>query len=221
MFRCSWKTYYKLLQFHRECKRSKIVQTSLLSTKDSWFFRPVRDDEIGVFKGQTVQVLDVDSQRGGYLVRPQDHNDSSGTVGGGSTGDQSAKSSFSSTVPSGWVPTYVLNLLTTGPGHHRKPAWTFRKFRKPSFNRTKGDKTAESVSSNEAPKFVPEPPSQPRVEDLRGSSVVLRWDHELSYEHATNHHSYTVEACRLRSPESWTVRVLPNLSTFRELARQC
>ena len=108
------------------------------------------------------------------------------------------------------MPTYVLNLLTTGPGHHRKPAWTFRKFRKPSFNRTKGDKTAETVSSSsEAPRFVPEPPSQPRVEDLRGSSVVLRWDHELSYEHATNHLSYTVEACRLRSPESWTVRVLP------------
>jgi hypothetical protein len=35
----------------------------------------------------------------------------------------------------GWVPTYVLNLLTTGGP--RRPAWTFRKFRKPSFSNRK------------------------------------------------------------------------------------
>jgi hypothetical protein len=34
----------------------------------------------------------------------------------------------------GWVPTYVLNLLTGGP---RRPAWTFKKFRKPSFSSRK------------------------------------------------------------------------------------
>ena len=78
-------------------------------------YRPVKDDEIGVTKGLMVEVLDVDSQRGGYLVRKQDH----------SLGKQE-----------GWVPTYVLNLLTSGP---RRQPWTFRKFRKPSFSSGRKD----------------------------------------------------------------------------------
>lgn len=32
----------------------------------------------------------------------------------------------------GWVPSYVLNLLTANP---RRPVWTFKKFRKPSFGK--------------------------------------------------------------------------------------
>jgi hypothetical protein len=47
---------------------------------------------------------------GGYLI----------AISGGGGGDQQ-----------GWVPSYVLNLLTNNP---KRPAWTFKKFRKPSFS---------------------------------------------------------------------------------------
>ena len=72
-------------------------------------YRPVRDDEIGVSRGDLVQVAEVNPNRG-YKIRKQH------------------------ATAEGWVPTYVLNLLTGGP---RRPAWTFKKFRKPSFSNRK------------------------------------------------------------------------------------
>ena len=45
----------------------------------------------------------------------------------------------------GWVPSYVLNLLTSSP--RRGPAWTFRKFRKPSFSGSVGRKDSTGGSS--------------------------------------------------------------------------
>ena len=74
-------------------------------------YRPVRDDDIAVFRGDVVLVVDIDSGRG-YRVKKQG----------------------APPHVEGWVPGYVLNLLTGGP---RRPAWTFRKFRKPSFNNRK------------------------------------------------------------------------------------
>ena len=91
-------------------------------------YRPIKEDEIGVLKGQMVSVLDIDSlHRGGYLVRRLD------PLQAQQTGKQE-----------GWVPTYVLNLLTSGP---RKPAWTFRKFRKPSFSNRKDSSVTSSPST--------------------------------------------------------------------------
>ena len=89
---------------------------------------PVRDDEIGVARGDLVQVTDVNIGRG-YRVRKQ-------------LSPQQQQQQQQQQPTEGWVPTYVLNLLTTGP---RRPAWTFRKFRKPSFNNRK-DSSGKLVS---------------------------------------------------------------------------
>ena len=81
-------------------------------------YRPVRDDEVGVSRGDLVQVVEVNPGRGYKVRKPQQQTE-------------------------GWVPTYVLNLLTGGP---RRPAWTFKKFRKPSFSNRK-DSSGKLVGS--------------------------------------------------------------------------
>lgn len=74
-------------------------------------YRPVKEDEVGVARGEMVQVLET-SQSRGYRIKRLN----------------------SSSNAEGWVPIHVLNLLTNGP---RRPGWTFKKFRKPSFNTRK------------------------------------------------------------------------------------
>lgn len=49
---------------------------------------------------------------------------------------------------------------------------------------------------------VPKAPNQPKVQDLRGTSVVLRWD---SQEVCVEGTSFSLETCRLRSSEPWAV----------------
>ena len=66
-----------------------------------------------------VTVVETDSIRGGYKI--------------------------TSNSKEGWVPTYVLNLLTSSP--RRGPAWTFRKFRKPSFSGSLGRKDSSGNNS--------------------------------------------------------------------------
>lgn len=119
-------------------------------------YRAVKEDEVNVSRGQMVSVLDTDSLRGGYLVRKV------AAVAAAAT-DKKAE---------GWVPNYVLNLLTTAgtvPGGGggaaslgsinsgappKKPAWAFKKFRKPSFSSKKelpilsvGEAAAQSSGS--------------------------------------------------------------------------
>ena len=127
-------------------------------------YRPVRDDELGVtkviklliwahimqwcaykitcscilntfisgiyFQGQMVTVLEIDSIRGAYRITNK------GTH---------RKDSITSGPEEGWVPSYVLNLLTSTP--RRGPAWTFRKFRKPSFTGSIGRKDSSGNNS--------------------------------------------------------------------------
>ena len=62
----------------------------------------------------------------------------------------------------GWVPSYVLNLLTSTP--RRGPAWTFRKFRKPSFSGSIGRKDSTGSSSING---SPSTPSTP-ITSLKG-----------------------------------------------------
>ena len=77
-----------------------------------------------------VTVVETDSVRGGYKII--------------------------SNSKEGWVPTYVLNLLTSSP--RRGPAWTFRKFRKPSFSGSLGRKDS---SGNNSISNSPTTPSKP------------------------------------------------------------
>jgi hypothetical protein len=113
---------------------------------------PVRDDEIGVARGDLVQVTDVNIGRG-YRVRKQ----------------MSPQQQQQQQQPSeGWVPTYVLNLLTTGP---RRPAWTFRKFRKPSFNNRK-DSSGKLVITLFDQFFSTTLEFSHKLESLRMSSII-------------------------------------------------
>ncbi len=93
-------------------------------------YKPVREDEVAVSRGELVEVRECASEAssaaragsGGYLVAT-------------SRGEQ------------GWVPGYVLNLLTS-TNNPRKPAWTFKKFRKPSFSGSgNGGKVTREQSS--------------------------------------------------------------------------
>ncbi len=96
-------------------------------------YRPVREDEVGVVKGQMVRVAATDPDRGAYRV-------------------------CCASGAEGWVPSYVLTLLSSGGGGgggQRKgtsssssssSAWNIRsKFRRPSFGR-KDSRTEFSVS---------------------------------------------------------------------------
>ena len=47
---------------------------------------------------------------------------------------------------------------------------------------------------------VPKPPCQPKVQDLKGTSTVLTWETKESTDVY-----FSLEACRLRSSEPWTV----------------
>ena len=84
-----------------------------------------------------VTVVETDSVRGGYRISSNDKE--------------------------GWVPSYVLNLLTSSP--RRGPAWTFRKFRKPSFSGSIGRK--DSTGSNSI-NGSPTTPSMP-ITSLKGT----------------------------------------------------
>ena len=77
-----------------------------------------------------VTVLEIDSIRGAYRITNK------GTH---------RKDSITSGPEEGWVPSYVLNLLTSTP--RRGPAWTFRKFRKPSFTGSIGRKDSSGNNS--------------------------------------------------------------------------
>ncbi len=70
-------------------------------------YRPVQSDEVGVARGEFVLVTASGADRG-FRVRKDDGAE-------------------------GWIPAYTLNLLAAA--NPRKPAWTFRKFRKPSFSK--------------------------------------------------------------------------------------
>ena len=83
-----------------------------------------------------VTVVETDSVRGGYRITSNEKD--------------------------GWVPSYVLNLLTSTP--RRGPAWTFRKFRKPSFSGSIGRK--DSTGSNSI-NGSPTTPSRP-ITSLKG-----------------------------------------------------
>ena len=83
-----------------------------------------------------VNVVETDSVRGGYRIT------------------NSGKE--------GWVPSYVLNLLTSSP--RRGPAWTFRKFRKPSFSGSIGRKDS---GGNNSMNGSPTTPSKP-ITSLKG-----------------------------------------------------
>jgi len=67
----------------------------------------------------------------------------------------------------GWVPSYVLNLLTSSP--RRGPAWTFRKFRKPSFSGSVGRKDSTGGGS------MTGSPTSPNktITTLKGSHFLL------------------------------------------------
>ena len=67
----------------------------------------------------------------------------------------------------GWVPSYVLNLLTSSP--RRGPAWTFRKFRKPSFSGSLGRKDS---SGNNSISNSPTTPSKP-FPSLKGTPIYV------------------------------------------------
>ena len=82
-------------------------------------YKPVKEDEVQVFRGDQVTVLGSQASKG-YRIRKD-------------------------TKQEGWVPTYVLNLLTSNP---RKPAWTFKKFRKPSFSKKEKELSSSSIYAN-------------------------------------------------------------------------
>lgn len=82
-------------------------------------YKPVKEDEVQVFRGDQVTVLESLPAKG-YRVRKD-------------------------TQQMGWIPTYVLHLLSSNP---RKPAWTFKKFRKPSFSKKEKDPSSASIYAN-------------------------------------------------------------------------
>ena len=85
-----------------------------------------------------VTVMETDSVRGGYKITNTDKKE-------------------------GWVPSYVLNLLTSSP--RRGPAWTFRKFRKPSFSGSIGRKESNGNNS------VNNSPTKP-VTSFKGKNAI-------------------------------------------------
>lgn len=102
-------------------------------------YRPVREDEVAVAKGESVLVVASDPMRG-YRVRRDDDN-------------------------AGWLPAYVLMLLSSNP---RKPAWTFRKLRKPSFSSSK------SSSKSALPPLTVQSYSQVTATARCGETAVLK-----------------------------------------------
>ncbi len=90
-------------------------------------YRPIKEDEVGVARGEMVKVLEVSPARG-YRVRRL--NSSANTEG--------------------WVPTYVLNLLTSST---KRPGWAFKKFRKPSFN-TRKESSSKLSTISDSTEFI-------------------------------------------------------------------
>ena len=93
-------------------------------------YRPVREDEAAVGKGQAVRVTAADPERGAYKVA-------------------------AATGAEGWVPSYVLTLLSSSSGASaasRKTSattWNIRsKFRRPSFGRKDSRGIAEQVTAS-------------------------------------------------------------------------
>ena len=87
-------------------------------------YKPVKDDEVQVFRGDQVTVLGSQPAKG-YRIRKEQQQQQQ---------------------QEGWVPTYVLNLLTSS--NPRKPAWTFKKFRKPSFSKKEKELSSSSIYAN-------------------------------------------------------------------------
>ena len=79
-------------------------------------YQPVREDQIQVRRGEAVTIVSVDQDRG-YKVKKSNSSEASQSVG--------------------WIPHYVLNLLS-GANPQKKSSWTF-KFRKPSFSKKEKD----------------------------------------------------------------------------------
>ena len=108
-------------------------------------YKPVKDDEVQVFRGDQVTVLGSQPAKG-YNIRKD-------------------------TQQEGWVPTYVLNLLTSNP---QKPAWTFKKFRKPSFSKKEKDSSSTPAASSSSTSSIYANMNEQTVTVYQGETAVLK-----------------------------------------------
>ena len=94
-----------------------------------------------------VTVVETDSVRGGYKITNNSKE--------------------------GWVPSYVLNLLTSSP--RRGPAWTFRKFRKPSFSGSIGRKDSSGSNSITNSPTTPSKPL-PSLKGIFNEKIIINYN---------------------------------------------